>query len=83
MTIENKSNEEDTSKEVEKKKDYFTDHFDPDMRRKITVIAAGFGADFEKIVFMAHKEEGAKTMTREELISVLPKDIREVLEEIE
>jgi hypothetical protein len=80
MTIENKQEEQPITEKKEEK-DFFTDHFDPDTRRKIIGTAAGFGGDFERIIFMAHKKPGAKTMTREELISLLPKDLREALEE--
>lgn len=55
--------------------DYFIDHFDLDMRRKIIARAAAFGADFEKIIFMARKRKGHETMTREELLSLLPEEL--------
>lgn len=71
MTAENNPNKE------KEDYDFFMDHFDLDTRKKIGVVAAAFGADFERLIFMARKRKGAETMTREELLSLLPEGARQ------
>lgn len=57
-------------------KDYFIDRFDSYTRRKILGVAASFGSDFERMIFMAHKSKDADRMTEGEVLSIVPEELK-------